>query len=236
MKPLRPYTFFSKQLLLLAALLVACSQDALTDSHKSDPVEAQTIVYRETFSSLGNPTQYLRIARAAEDWEIIEANGERWLRVYFEPSPNERSGLVVWDLVQMQFVDLSIEVRPQSANVGRVFLHATLFDREGTTYQFKPFGTADSQRATLTPGKWNPYSHSIPDGLARIFVRGAEVAPFLHGRGEQVQAWDSIDFSNRGYRTLHFNVDFASDSPAIGNRVYVDFKALTLKNETRGNR
>jgi hypothetical protein len=218
----------SRLIIATAVMLLFFSTGKLAYSKSWTPGEADNIIYRESFSTLGNPAQYLRIARAAEDWEIVEADGERWLRVYFEPS-SERIGLVVWDLVQTHFKNISIQVRPQAEGIGRVFLQANLFDREGSTYSFHPFGNQAVQRQPLKAGEWNDYSRSIPADLATIFMRGAEVAPFLHGRGDQVEAWDSIDFTNRGYRTLHFNIEFAANSPAIGKRVYVDFKALTLR-------
>jgi hypothetical protein len=214
-----------------AVLLPLISVSTMTIAASAPATEADTesIIYRETFSPLGNPAQYLRIARAAEDWEIIEQDGERVLRVYFEPTNAQRGGLVVWDLVPMQFRHLSIQVRPQQADAVPVFMHATLFDREGTSYTFRPFSGDGNDRASLNDDTWNEYAHSIPNGLTRIFARGAEVAPFLHGRGDQLEAWDTVDFENRGFRTLHFHIDFAPNSPAIGKRVAIDFKGFTLR-------
>jgi hypothetical protein len=216
---------------VFAVLLPLVSVSTTTIAASAPVTEANTgsIIYRETFSPLGNPAQYLRIARAADDWEIIEQDGERVLRVYFEPTRAERVGLVVWDLVPTQFRHLSIEVRPQQADAVPVFIHANLFDREGTNYTFHSFSGGGNDRASLKGGTWNEYAHSIPNGLTRIFARGAEVAPFLHGRGDAVEAWDTVDFENRGYRTIHFHIEFAANSPAIGKRVTIDFKGFTLR-------
>jgi len=208
---------------LVLGLSPACAETA-------DSAPASEVVYQEQLSDLGNPSQYLRIARAAERWEILEENGERFLRVYFEPTQSERTGLVVWDLAPLQFDSLVIEIRPVGASASRVFVRANLFDREGTTYSFHPFcgNRARSKAAPLVEGQWNRYALAIPRDLDRILARGAEVAPFLHGQGETVEAWESVDFENRGYRTLHFNLNFPAGSPALAERVAIDFKGLTL--------
>jgi len=208
---------------LVLGLSPACAETA-------DRAPASEVVYREQFSDFGNPSQYLRIARAAEAWEILEENGERFLRVYFEPTQSERTGLVVWDLAPLQFDSLVIEIRPVGTLASRVFVRANLFDRDGTTYTFHPYhgNRARSETAPLTEDQWNRYALAIPEDLARIFARGAEVAPFLHGQGEKVEAWESVDFENRGYRTLHFNLNFPVGSPALDERIALDFKGLTL--------
>jgi len=183
-------------------------------------------VYRETFPDHRDASRYTRIAEASETWRVAEENGERFLRVTARPTRDHRRALVVWDLAPLQFDKLSVRVR---AGTSGVRLSGAVVDRSGTSYLFESFGREGDGRKTVAhDGGWTTYTVRFPEDLRRIRRRGDEVSPFVHGPGEDVERWESIDFTNRGYKTIFFHLTFEGDSPAIGQEARLDLKDLEL--------
>jgi len=188
------------------------------------------IVFRETFPEHRDPERYTRIAQAAEAWRIVEENGERIMRVTVIPEAGRKRGLVIWDLPPMQFNGLSIQVR---ADKPGLLLSGAIVDRFGNSYVFKPFGaTSDGQRERLvaSDGSWSTYKLTLPEDLRRIRQRGREVTPFVHAAGEDIEGWETLDFSNRGYKTLFFHLEFPPNTPLVDQEVHIDLKLLELTN------
>lgn len=209
-------------LLTLLCLLLAGSLSASTP---------EPLAYLETFPPERKPSRYLRIAQAAESWEILEENGIRFLRVTIQPTARRQQGLIVWDLAPVQFLKLAVEVRPSAPGI---YFHAASQDRQGASYQFKYFGETEAggKRRALNPNQWNRYEVRLPNDLERVRVRGEEVSPFVHAAGEELSRWESIDFDNLGHKTLYFHAALLPNSPHLGKTITVDFRFLELQGLT----
>lgn len=183
------------------------------------PLSAE-VVYHEDFPDHRDPTRYTRIAAASEDWEILEENGQRFMRVHIQPSEQRRRGLVVWDLAPIHFTRLGVELRAVGTDGAPVRFSIAAQDRFTSSYVFKPSGPIGED--------WTPFQVNLPADLERIFLRGKEISPFVHGRGDELTTWEGVDFSNIGFKTLFFHLDVPTRSPLLDKTYAVDFKLLQL--------
>lgn len=191
----------------------------------------ERVAYRETFPDYADPSRYIRIAQASDSWEILEDDEGRFIRVTIKPTEIYRRALIVWDLAPIHFSELKIEVRARGLDGENAFFKAAVSDRFGSSFVLKDLGqTGDGTgRQSLSGDSWLTYRAVLPGDVDRIYERGKEVSPFVFGRGDRLASWENVDFSNRGFKTLFFHVDFPSDSPLLGQTMEVDLRLLELK-------
>ena len=210
-----------------------CMLLAALSAHGTLRSSEPEVAYRETFPAHRDPSRHIRIAAASKNWEVVEEDGRRFLRVTVTPAPGNLRGLVVWDLAPVQFNALAVRARVNGTGGAPVFLEFAANDRAGNGYVFRPFGESKESAPRIplpSDGSWAELKIAIPGDLVKIFTKGREISPYVHGRGEALTTWESTDFSNIGYCTLYFHADVPKDSPLIGKSFTVDLDGLELSN------
>ncbi|MDQ8193696.1 hypothetical protein QEH59_04635 [Coraliomargarita sp. SDUM461004] len=182
-------------------------------SGETEEMEPRRLVYYENFAPYRNVEKQIRIAQAFGSWSVANDRNGRYLHTVVDPTKGFERALLVWDLMPIRFQELSILIKALEPTDRTINMSLALEDVKGRSFvvEFRPVGKAADG--------WVLYVASLREDTKRIYDRGKEISPFVHGRGEAKTSFEGFDFDNVAFKAIFMHANgLSQQSIEIGFR------------------